>query len=125
MYILECESNKLYVGSTRDLNRRLSDHFNGLGGVYTHKYKPIRLVYFEAFESIELAFNREQQIKNWSRKKKEALITQNYDALCKLAKCQNTSYLSRFQPRDRPSKRSIEVPEPSRGTVQQSVRFSS
>jgi putative endonuclease len=74
MYILECSDGSYYTGSTVDLERRINEHQNGKGANHTKKRLPIKLVYFEEFERIDLAFNREKQIQGWSRRKKEALI---------------------------------------------------
>jgi len=47
------------------------------------------LKYFEVFHDVEQAIAREKQLKGWSRKKKQALITENYDRLKLLAKSRN------------------------------------
>ena len=41
---------------------------------FTHKYNCNYLVYFEKFQRIEVALQREKQLKKWSRLKKESLI---------------------------------------------------
>ena len=41
----------------------------------------IKLLYFEEFSDISKAFDREKQIQGWSRRKKEALINENYSDL--------------------------------------------
>jgi len=74
MYILECTSGHYYTCSTNDLERRLKQHQNGEGANFTKKHLPVKLVYFEEFQRIDLAFYREKQVQGWSRKKKEALI---------------------------------------------------
>ena len=74
MYILECIDKSYYTGSTWDLERRFEEHKTGLGARYTSKRLPVKLVYHEIFVRIEDAFNREKQVQNWSRKKKQALI---------------------------------------------------
>jgi putative endonuclease len=74
LYILECRDGTYYTGSTNDVERRLFEHQNGLGANYTRKRLPVRLVFCQEFSSISDAFYREQQIKNWSQKKKRALI---------------------------------------------------
>ena len=43
VYILKLEDNKYYVGKTKTLKRRLQQHFNGNGSIWTQKYKPIEL----------------------------------------------------------------------------------
>ena len=81
MYILECANGYYYTGSTNDLDGRIEQHLKGEGAIFTKKYLPVKLVYFEEFQSIEDAFYREKQVQGWSRKKKEALINGFYDKL--------------------------------------------
>ena len=44
VYVLELENGKWYVGFTRSKKRRLNDHFDGYGSLWTKKHKPIRVV---------------------------------------------------------------------------------
>ncbi len=74
----------LYIGVTNNLMRRIQEHRDGLGSLFTKKYKTHHLVYFETFDSIEEAIKREKQLKRWSRIKKENLINgknSNWDFL--------------------------------------------
>ena len=68
----------LYTGVTNDLARRLEEHkedsFKGKRS-YPSKYNCYYLLYFEHFEIIENAIQREKEIKGWVRKKKEKLIS--------------------------------------------------
>ncbi len=86
MYILKCADGSYYTGSTKYLDRRLQQHQNGEGANHTKKRLPVELVYFEVFKRIDKAFYREKQIQGWSRKKKEALMRADFDALHELAK---------------------------------------
>jgi len=86
MYILECCDGSYYVGSTKDLEYRLSEHQEGMGAKYTSRRLPVKLVYSEEYERISDAYSREKQVQNWSRAKREALINGNHDWLPKLAK---------------------------------------
>ena len=86
MYILECFGNRLYVGSTLDLEKRFFEHKSGIGSNFTNQYRPIRIAYYEEFPNVSEAFRREQQIKNWSRQKKLALINREKSSLSELAK---------------------------------------
>ena len=86
MYILHCANDELYVGSTNDLKARMTQHNNGEGSNFTSKHSPANLVYSEEFETAAQAFKREQQIKGWSRKKKEALIAGDIEKLRFLSK---------------------------------------
>jgi putative endonuclease len=86
MYILRCSNNTYYTGSTKNLERRLAQHQDGSGANYTKRFGPVELVYHETFSRIDHAFDREQQVKNWSKKKKEALMSGNLELLSKSAK---------------------------------------
>lgn len=92
MYILRCSNGNYYVGSTKNIELRLSQHKAGLGANYTRKYLPVELVYYEEFQNIADAFRREKQVQGWSRKKKEALINGDFDKLPNLSECQNSSH---------------------------------
>jgi putative endonuclease len=75
VYILASVLNGiLYVGVTSDLVRRIYEHRNGLIEGFTKKYSVKRLVYFERYEDIQTAIQREHNIKHWSRKWKVRLI---------------------------------------------------
>jgi putative endonuclease len=86
MDILECADGSYYVGSTKDLERRLWEHQQGSGAKYTSRRLPVRLVYSEEYERVADAYAREKQILNWSRAKREALIHGKQDLLPALAK---------------------------------------
>ena len=90
MYILKCANGSYYTGSTTDLEMRVEEHKNGLGANFTRKHLPVKLVYVEEFSKIEDAFSREKQIQGWTRKKKEALISGNFDKLKEFAKTGST-----------------------------------
>ncbi len=74
VYIMTNFSGTLYVGITDDLRRRVYEHKHKLIEGFTKKYNITRLVYYESTNSVEVAINREKQIKGWLRKKKIALI---------------------------------------------------
>ena len=86
MYILECGDGSCYVGSTRDLNHRISQHQSGKGAKYTSGRLPVELVYCEEYERVDEAYYREKQVQGWRRAKREALITGDPDLLPTLAK---------------------------------------
>ncbi len=86
MYILRCNDGTYYTGSTKDLERRLKQHQEGLGAVYTKNRLPVSLLYYEEYDRIDHAFYREKQIQGWSRKKKEALMNGEEYLLPELAK---------------------------------------
>lgn len=91
MYILLCSNGRFYTGSTRSLDKRVEQHRSGNGANYTKKRLPVKLVYYEEFETIYKAYYREKQIQNWSQSKKKALISCNPSELKKGAECQNKS----------------------------------
>jgi putative endonuclease len=91
MYILECSDKSLYTGSTINLEKRLWEHQNSIGAVYTRKRLPVKLAYCEEFSRIDEAFAREIQVKGWSHGKKLALIEQNWETVKQLAGCFNES----------------------------------
>ena len=86
MYILECSNGLYYTGSTFDLELRLAQHQEGLGANFTKKFLPVKLVYFEEYNRIDLAFYREKQVQGWSRRKKQALIHGDFDKLKEYSK---------------------------------------
>ena len=75
IYFMTNQSNKvLYVGVTNSLKRRVQEHAEGRGSVFTNKYNCKKLVYFEMLPSIELAIAREKQIKHFKREWKNDLV---------------------------------------------------
>ncbi|MCK9449830.1 MAG: GIY-YIG nuclease family protein [Bacteroidales bacterium] len=86
MYILECSDGSYYTGSTINLERRLLQHQRGEGANHTKKHLPVKLVYFEEYSRIDVAFYREKQVQGWSRQKKEALINREFNKLPVLAR---------------------------------------
>ncbi len=65
----------LYTGVTNNLERRVLEHRSGKGGVFTSRYKAVKLVCFECGSNVEEAILREKKIKAGSRKKKEELVS--------------------------------------------------
>jgi len=74
VYIMTNRSKTLYTGITGNLIQRVRRHKLAIGSCFTTKYKLDRLVYFERFEDVHNAIEREKQIKGWLRIKKIALI---------------------------------------------------
>jgi putative endonuclease len=87
VYMLLCADGSYYVGSATgdDLTRRVAEHENGVFGGYTSTRRPLTLVWSEHFDRITDAIAVERQIKGWSRAKKQALMTGNWDRLKMLA----------------------------------------
>lgn len=75
LYILRCSDNSLYCGQTKDLKRRIKEHnSDDSKSKYTRAHRPVKLVYFEGFETINEVLKREFEIKKMSKAKKETLI---------------------------------------------------
>jgi len=73
-YILSCGDGSYYVGSSRNLEHRIMQHYSGAGSEYTSRRMPVELVWYEQFDRIDEAYAREKQVQGWSRAKREALI---------------------------------------------------
>jgi predicted GIY-YIG superfamily endonuclease len=86
MYMLQCNDGSYYTGHTDDIDRRISEHMQGQVSGYTKRRLPVKVVYVQDFMTRDEAINAEQQIKGWTRKKKEALIRHDWEALKKLSK---------------------------------------
>ncbi|EKE28743.1 MAG: hypothetical protein ACD_3C00022G0001 [uncultured bacterium (gcode 4)] len=77
-YILASERNwTLYVWVTSDLIKRVYEHKNWINAEFTNKYNIKHLVYFEIFNDIWDAIEREKRIKKWNRTWKLELIEKN------------------------------------------------
>ena len=75
VYFMTTSLNKvLYVGVTNSLKRRMIEHAEGRGSVFTSKYSCDKLVYYESFPDIEQAIVREKQIKHFKREWKNKLV---------------------------------------------------
>ena len=75
VYLLTNKRNTvLYTGVTNNLERRIYEHKNKLIEGFTARYNINKLVYFESTTSIEIAIQREKQIKGWLRKRKNELV---------------------------------------------------
>ena len=57
----------LYIGVTDDLVRRAWEHREGFGDGFTKRYGLKRLVYYEHFQDIRTARQREQNLQHYPR----------------------------------------------------------
>ncbi len=90
VYILKCSDNSYYTGVTSDLESRFIKHQSGhYPESYTDNRRPVQLVFYYEFNEIEHAISFEKQVKGWSRKKKEAIINDNWEKLKELSICKN------------------------------------
>ena len=77
VYILaNMRRGRTYIGVTNDLVRRVHEHREGLVEGYTKSRNIKRLVYFEPFDDITLAIQRETSLKRWYSRWKKDLIEQ-------------------------------------------------
>ena len=75
VYILECADKTLYVGSTKNLEKRLHQHNNLKSGAhYTKIRRPVKLMYYEELSTFGEVRAREAEIKRWKKEDKLALL---------------------------------------------------
>jgi putative endonuclease len=70
-------SGTLYIGVTNSLIRRVQEHKAWKIEWFSKKYECHKLVYFEYTQYIYNAIEREKELKDWNRKRKEELISTN------------------------------------------------
>jgi predicted GIY-YIG superfamily endonuclease len=67
---------------TSELPKRIHEHESGaLRNSYTYSRRPVLLEWSREFPTHDEAFTFEQQVKGWSRAKKEALIKDDWDLI--------------------------------------------
>lgn len=82
VYILRLPDGNYFVGSTPNLRLQLQKHRSDLAV----QYGSFELVYQEDYGSLEVAEIRANQLKKWSRKKKEALISGDIELVKRLSR---------------------------------------
>ena len=75
VYIVGSLTGTLYIGMTNNIDRRIGEHKSREFEGFALKYHRDRLVYYESFDDVRKAIDREKQLKGWIRAKKVALIT--------------------------------------------------
>jgi len=63
VYAIACEGGSYYIGHTDNLPRRWREHVSGQGADWTKKHKPLYIVHYEEFSSLEEAVAREKELK--------------------------------------------------------------
>ena len=63
-----------YIGVTSNLEAKVWQHINNEGSAFVKKYKLYDLVFYEYFERIADAIDREKQLKRWHKDWKINLI---------------------------------------------------
>jgi putative endonuclease len=76
VYIVASRTHVLYCGLTDNLRRRMEEHREANIPGFTATYLCNRLVWFEHFQYVQNAIDREKQIKRWRRAKKIWLVEQ-------------------------------------------------
>ena len=67
VYVLQGSSKpEFYIGFTKDLKNRLREHNSG-ENISTKKGNPWKLIYFEAFQTENLARARELKLKSYGK----------------------------------------------------------
>ena len=75
VYIMQSASRRaLYIGMTNNLHKRVWQHKNHIFEGFTDDYNAVRLVYWESFDDVRNAIDREKKLKSWRREKKLWLI---------------------------------------------------
>lgn len=74
-YMVQCADGSLYTGWTNCLSKRMKAHNESKSGAkYTRTKRPVKLVYYEGYETKKEAMGREYAIKQLTRKEKLQLI---------------------------------------------------
>jgi putative endonuclease len=84
VYLLECADGRFYVGSHRGPypEDRVDEHNAGLyPKAWTYRRRPVRLIWAGDFEDPSEAVAFERQMKGWTRAKKIAFVTQDWEKL--------------------------------------------
>jgi putative endonuclease len=76
VYLLRCSDESLYCGITKDLDRRVQEHNDGIGCRYTRPRRPVRLVWSADTLTKSEAYKEEYRIKRMSKATKEALVAE-------------------------------------------------
>jgi putative endonuclease len=76
VYIVASRTHVLYCGMTNSVQRRIEEHRQGAIPGFTEIYQCNRLVWFERYQYVRNAIDREKQIKGWRSAKKIWLIEQ-------------------------------------------------
>lgn len=64
VYMLKGRGNHIYVGYTCDLKKRMKEHQEGKTYT-TARFRPLQLVYYEAYQSKKDALQREKSLKQY------------------------------------------------------------
>ncbi len=77
VYLLRCSDESLYCGITKDLDRRVQEHNDGIGCRYTRARRPVQIAWSADSLTKSEAYKEEYRIKRMSKAAKEMLASQN------------------------------------------------
>jgi len=90
VYLLASQRNgTLYAGVTGDLPRRVGEHKSGVHKGFVKRYGVNMLVWYDAFQDVRDAIQREKTIKKWPRRWKLNLIEERNPDWRDLYECEN------------------------------------
>ena len=77
VYILRTSANTLYIGQTKNLEKRMNEHKAKTikSSKYVRSFPSFKLVYSETFKTRSQALKREYQLKQLTKVQKENLIS--------------------------------------------------
>jgi putative endonuclease len=70
VYLLACDNDMLYCGSTNDVARRYAQHCAGKGAKFTKINPPLKLLGYRSFATRSAACQAEYRVKQLSKAKK-------------------------------------------------------
>lgn len=82
VYILFCADGTYYTGWTTDVQKRVQTHNKGKGAKYTRGRRPVKLLWYDAFNTKSEAMKKEYALKQLSRGGKEAITRQDVHRIC-------------------------------------------
>ena len=75
VYLVRCRDDTFYIGTARDIAKRLAQHDAGKGAKYTRSRGPVKLLWKEGPMTVSRSLRREYQLKQLTRPQKELLIS--------------------------------------------------
>lgn len=85
VYIISNKNRSVYyTGVTSELYNRINQHKNGKYNGFSKKYNCTDLIYYEVFDHIDSAIEKEKQMKKWKRSWKERAIMETNPSMIDL-----------------------------------------
>jgi putative endonuclease len=88
VYFLKCNDGSYHINHAgHNIKEKIMAQKQGLmPDCYTYTKRPVELIYFEAYETLQEALKKEKQYRGWSRAKKEALMAGDFELIKQLSK---------------------------------------